>query len=113
MLILKKKKYALEFLRSRENNNVCNDRISLKELIVNYKSNMYLRLFFTLLLLIIYVFILIGRIPFLMATFIYLVSNMILFREDNFAIWKIVLISLITSIAIYFGFGILARIPLP
>jgi cell division protein FtsW (lipid II flippase) len=60
-----------------------------------------------------YVFLLIGHIPFVAATFIYLAVTMIVFRRDGFPIWKLLLISAITTAFIYVFFGIIAAVPLP
>ena len=60
-----------------------------------------------------YVFGLIGRIPFVIATFLYLVVTMILFRDRGFAIWKIILVSAITTGLVYLFFGVIAAVPLP
>ena len=113
ILISKTWKDALTFLKLKKLSKIDDKKFSVKELIINFNNNVYLRLALTLLLLIVYVFILIGKIPFPLATFIYLTSNMIIFRENNFAIWKILLISLAASFLIYYGFGVLAKIPLP
>ena len=64
-------------------------------------------------LLAIYIFVLIGRVPFVVATFMYLTVNFITFRPKDFAIWKLVLISTATTAVVYVFFGIIAAIPLP
>ena len=71
------------------------------------------RLITAIVFLAIYVFLMIGRIPFAIATFLYLSVNFITFRTRNIAIWKLLLISAITTAAVYVFFGMVAAIPLP
>jgi hypothetical protein len=59
----------------------------------------------------IYFFVFWGRIPYVMATFIFLAGMMLLFKGG--AWWKICLISGITVAIIWYLFGVLAMIPLP
>lgn len=61
----------------------------------------------------IYIFVLIGRLPYYLASFLYLAGNMATFRKTGYAWWKIFFISIIAVAAITYGFGSLARIPLP
>ena len=60
-----------------------------------------------------YIFVLIGRIPFVAATFIYLSATMICFRTEQYPVWKLLLISGISTGAIYLFFGVVAAVPLP
>ncbi|NTV32768.1 MAG: hypothetical protein HGA50_05705 [Deltaproteobacteria bacterium] len=59
----------------------------------------------------VYFFIFWGRIPYVIATFIFLAGMMFLFKGG--AWWKICLISGITVAVIWYLFGVLAMIPLP
>ncbi len=63
------------------------------------------------LLLMVYVFGLLGRVHFILASFLFLVAFMFLFKAT--AWWKILSISAIVSTAIGIVFEHLARIPLP
>lgn len=78
-----------------------------------FKSKAFLRLVAAVGFLAVYVFILLGRIPFFAATALYLAVNMIFFREKGFAVWKILVISLAVSAVLCLFFGKLAGIPLP
>mgnify|MGYP004552513993 CR=1 FL=1 len=60
----------------------------------------------------VYIFGLLGRVKFPIATFLFLSISMITFRKEKIAIWKLILISLLASAAITYGFGTLAKIPL-
>lgn len=114
LLIIKNHHSFIEFLNNEKEVSINNlNDITIKDILIHYKENQIIRLIITLILLILYVFVFIGRIPFLLATFLYLASNMIIFRENSFAIWKLILISLVTSLLINYGFGIVAKIPLP
>ena len=64
-------------------------------------------------LLAIYVFVLIGRVHFVLATFAYLAVSMIVFRKDGFAVWKLLLISAAATGVIYLVFAVIAAVPLP
>lgn len=83
------------------------------------KSKQFFRLIVSIVTLAVYVFVLLGlrigsfKLPYEAATFIYLFATMLFFRPKGFAIWKIVLISAVLSIAIGYGFSNLAKIPLP
>jgi hypothetical protein len=59
----------------------------------------------------IYFFVFWGRLPYVMATFIFLAGMMLLFKGG--AWWKVCLISGITVAIIWYLFGVLAMIPLP
>ena len=52
----------------------------------------------------VYIFLLFGRINYCIATFLYLAATMLFFRESNFAIWKIIVIALIVTVALYYFF---------
>ncbi|MGN1009025.1 MAG: tripartite tricarboxylate transporter TctB family protein [Butyricicoccus sp.] len=86
---------------------------------VYLKSKQFFRLMISIVTLAVYVFVLLGlrigsfQLPYEAATFIYLFATMLFFRPKGFAIWKIVLISAVLSIAIGYGFSNLAKIPLP
>jgi hypothetical protein len=60
-----------------------------------------------------YVFVLIGTLPFVLATFLYLAVTMILFRRDGYPVWKLLLISAAAAGAVYLFFGVVASVPLP
>ncbi len=64
------------------------------------------------LIIIIYAFVLLGRIPFGLSTFIYLFSFMFLFRREN-KWWVCLIVSVISSFLITFFFGSIINIPLP
>lgn len=61
----------------------------------------------------IYIFVLIGRLPYYLASFVYLAGSMAAFRKTGYAWWKITVICVLAVAAITYGFGTLARIPLP
>lgn len=86
---------------------------NLKTILSNYRQSEPIRFIIELLLIAIYVFILIGNLPFYIATFIFLFFNMIIFRENGFAVWKLLIISIIFSVLISFMFSKVANIPLP
>jgi hypothetical protein len=77
------------------------------------KSAYTVRLLLSIGLLAVYVFLLLGRIPFFAATILYLFVSMMVFRKKTFAVWKILLISSAITALITYGFGTLASIPLP
>lgn len=54
-----------------------------------------------------------GKINFTVATAVFLFVTMFFFRAKEFALWKLLLISVLFSVAVTFGFGTLAKIPLP
>ncbi len=72
-----------------------------------------LRLLLAMGLFALYVFVLIGNLPFVLATFLYLTVTMILFRQDKFPVWKLLLISAVVTGAVYLFFGVVASVPLP
>lgn len=72
-----------------------------------------LRLVLAIGLFAIYVFVLIGLVPFVLATFAFLAVTMILFRTDKYPIWKLMLISAAATGAVYLVFGVIASVPLP
>ena len=113
LLIIKNKTNFIEYLKNNKNNSKVRDQISIKDAIMHYRENQLISFVITLVLLIFYIFVFIGRMPFVLATFLYLVLNMIIFREKGFAIWKLVIISIVMSVLINYGFGIVAKIPLP
>lgn len=76
-------------------------------------TNKTLRLCLAIGIFAFYVFVLIGRIHFLVATFIYLFVTMTVFRTENYAIWKIAIISASATGFVYLFFGIIASVPLP
>ncbi len=77
------------------------------------KSNMVARFFIALGLLALYIFLLLRFLPYTVGTFTYLTANMIIFRTDNRAIWKLLIICLICSVVVAYGFSHFAKIPLP
>lgn len=62
-------------------------------------------------LMMIYIFGLVGRIHFTLATFLYLMGTFLFLKSTK--LWKMVLISLVTAIAISSLFSYVLRIPLP
>lgn len=62
-------------------------------------------------LILIYTVVLLGKIPFFWATFIFLASSMFFLKATSW--WRIILISGLGSLLITYCFGTLARIPLP
>ncbi len=91
----------------------------LREIASYLKSNQFFRLLISIGTLALYVFVLLGlrigsfKLPYEAATFIYLVITMVFFRPKGFAIWKILVISAVLSVAIGYGFSNFAKIPLP
>jgi len=77
------------------------------------RTDTFKRLVTVIGLLILYIFILLGRIRYDLATFIYLFSNMVIFRPKKYSILKIFFICVAFSLATAYGFKYLARIPLP
>jgi len=75
------------------------------------KSENFVKSVIMVALIIIYTFILIGRLPFFWATFIFLTISMLFLRATSW--WRIILISAVASLIITYSFGTLARIPLP
>jgi len=75
------------------------------------KSENFVKSVIMVALIIIYTFILIGRLPFFWATFIFLTISMLFLRATSW--WRIILISAVASLVITYSFGTLARIPLP
>lgn len=59
----------------------------------------------------VYFFVFWGRLPYVLATFIFLAGMMFIFKAG--AWWKIGLISGITVAVVWYVFGVLAMIPLP
>lgn len=79
------------------------------------KSKQFFRLALAAVTLTIYLFVLLGNMHYILATFIYLFGTMFLFRTAT--TWKSVLImlavSFIVAYGVGYGFAELARIPLP
>lgn len=71
------------------------------------------KLFLAIALFAVYVFVMIGRLPFVLATFAYLSVTMIVFRKDSYPVWKLLLISAAATGAVYLFFGVVASVPLP
>ena len=61
----------------------------------------------------IYLYVFLGNMPFAAATFLFLFMDMMIFRVNGYKIWKLVIICAVASLAITYGFGTLAQIPLP
>lgn len=85
----------------------------LANVITFLKGETSRRFFIALALLAIYVFVLLGHIKYEISTFLYVFSNVFIFREKKFAIWKIIIFSLICSVVVGYSFSHFARIPLP
>ena len=90
-----------------------NDRARALEYL---KSEKFFRLITAGVFLSIYLFIMLRRIDYFIATFIYMVVNMIVFTSKKRTVKQIIIyivISLAAAGAITYGFGTLAQIPLP
>lgn len=83
----------------------------LENFIKFIKSQIFLKSIIMVTLIVIYTFLLIGRLPFFWATFIFLASSMLFLRATSW--WKVIVISALSSLLITYCFGNLARIPLP
>ncbi len=79
----------------------------------NMRSVQFIRLITAIGLFAAYVFMLIGNLPFWAATFLYLSVNMVIFRSRGFPVWKLLLISALTTALVCFFFGVVAAVPLP
>ncbi len=88
------------------------DGFTLAKLIPGGKNGETSRLLCAAALLVLFVASL-GTVNFSVATFLYLLVTMLCFRAGTYAIWKMILIAVLFSIAVTYGFGTLARIPLP
>jgi hypothetical protein len=90
-----------------------------KNMAAYLKSTVFLRLLTAIGLLALYVFVLLRvhfgdfELPYEAATFIYLFSNMVIFRTGKFAVWKIAIISAAVSVAVGLCFTQGAKIQLP
>jgi len=60
---------------------------------------------------VIYIFVMLGRLPYVVSTFLFLAGFMFYFKAAKW--WKILIISATTSAAIALGFGEFMLIPLP
>ena len=78
-----------------------------------FKTSAFLRLVFAVGMLAIYIFVLFRLVPFVVSTFIYLIANMLFFREKGYPIWKLLLISAVFATAIFLFFSKVAGVPLP
>ena len=76
------------------------------------KNKVVIRTVIALMLLIVYIVIL-KYVHYAIITFLFLFSSMMIFREEKYSVWKILVISVITTAALTYGFGTLAKIPLP
>ena len=91
----------------------------LKSILDYLKSKQFFRLIVSIVLLALYVFVLLGlkigsfRLPYEAATCIYLVLTMCYFRPKGYALWKILVVSVVLSVVIGYGFSHFAKIPLP
>jgi putative tricarboxylic transport membrane protein len=80
------------------------------------KSSVFRRLVTAASLLFIYVVVMLGHIPYLVSTFIYLSANMLIFSSDKLEVRhviKLLIISVISSGIVAYGFSHFALIPLP
>lgn len=80
-----------------------------------FKSKQFLRLVLAIVLLTIYLFVLLGRVHYILATFLYLFATMFLFRNKTSVkhIVLLLVLSLVVSVAVGLCFSELAKIPLP
>ena len=99
LFVSKSKNGRIDFTTLLESNNV-------------EKKQELIKLLIAIVLFAINVFVLFGRLPFIVSTCIYLFVTMSVFRENNFAIWKIIVISICFSVFLYFFFVVVAKVPL-
>jgi hypothetical protein len=76
-------------------------------------TRIFKRLVIVVGLLVFYIFLLLGRVRYDVATFIYLFSTMLIFRRAKYSIAKIFFICVVFSLAVSLAFKHLFRIPLP
>lgn len=86
-------------------------REDVKALIDSIKRPEFRRALTIALLFGVYVFVLIGRVHYTLATFLFLLAFYLLFRSAGFL--KATLVSAVASVAISWVFNVLARVPLP
>jgi hypothetical protein len=77
------------------------------------RTKTFKRLVIVVGLLLFYIFVLLSRVRYDMATFVYLFSTMLIFRRPKYSIVKIFIICVVFSLAISLAFKHLFRIPLP
>jgi len=100
---------TLVFSALREGGRI--SREDIKKAIARIKTPESRRMLVISIIIITYAFGLLSRIPFTVATFIYLAVFMFIFKATHPV--KIILISAITAVLIWFFFGPIALIPLP
>ena len=59
----------------------------------------------------VYIFVMLGRLPYMISTFLFLTGFMFLFKATKW--WKIILISAVATAVVVFAFGEFMMIPLP
>jgi len=62
-------------------------------------------------LFIVYIFVMLGRLPYIVSTFLFLIGFMFYFKATKW--WKILIISAVTTAAVALSFGEFMMIPLP
>jgi hypothetical protein len=100
---------ASKVLRKRE-------KLNFSEIIKALKSNTTKRLALALLFFVVYIYLFIGKLNYILGTFIFLIVNMLIFDTKKRTIKRIILhfiISAVSSVFIAYIFGNFAKIPLP
>ena len=80
------------------------------------KTPIFMRLMMAAGLLFVYVVVMLGHIPYLISTFIYLVANMLIFSSDKLTKKRVLIICTISGVCagiVAYGFSHFALIPLP
>ncbi|NPV54952.1 MAG: tripartite tricarboxylate transporter TctB family protein [Firmicutes bacterium] len=78
-----------------------------------FRGKEFQRLIIALALIVLYIFGMLGRIRYEVATFIFLFATMAIFRDRKTSLVKIAIISVLVAVAVGYGFSKFARIPLP
>lgn len=86
-------------------------RIALQAIAETLHSRVFYKGVIALAGIAVYFFIFWGRLPYVVATFLFLVGMMAIFKAG--AWWKIILIAGATVAIVWYVFGVLAMIPLP
>jgi len=83
--------------------------------IAYFKTKTFFRLLLAAFLLTVYIFVLLGNMPYMLATFLYLFVTMFLFRTETTSKHIVIMLLVSAAVAIGLGYGFkeLARIPLP
>lgn len=98
----------------KESNGIT--KADIKRALQFFKTSMFIRFAIALVLLIMYICVMLGRVQYEISTFIYLFINMMVFKSEKNSLkifFKILLICVVTSFVVGYGFSHFARIPLP